>query len=58
MSTYEELEKEFQEKVNQLRAKCKHPKISDWTEEWWAIGHPTGYFVKVCLICRKEVERK
>ena len=55
MSTFEELQKEFQQKVEALRQKCEHPK-SFWAEQWWAIAHSTGNAVRVCSICRKTLE--
>ena len=57
MKTYDELKKEFNEKVKQLQAKCSHPRISDWMDEWWALGHPTGFLVKKCEICDLIVKR-
>lgn len=32
MSSYKELEKEFKEKVEELRKRCKHEELSDWKE--------------------------
>ena len=57
MSTYDELKNEFDENVKKLRAECTHPDISDWIDEYWAPAHSTGYKVKICNICKKEVER-
>jgi len=58
MSTYDELEKEFNEKVETLRKNCKHPKVSGWLREEWAIAHGTGYYVKICEVCHVEVDRR
>ena len=58
MTTYKQLQKEFDEKVAKLQRACKHKKVSKWMEEWWAIAHPTGFIVKQCLICNKEIKRK
>jgi len=58
MKNYEELEKEFEEKVEKLQASCKHEDVSDWIVEWWAIEHPTGWQTKVCKFCNKIVARK
>jgi len=56
MRTYEELWEEFQQKVKELQEKCNHPK-TNWMREVWAIGHSTGFAVKVCEICHKVLER-
>lgn len=58
MSSYEELEKEFREKVKKLREKCEHEEISDWIEQRWAPGHPTGCEVKICKRCRVIVDKR
>ena len=58
MSELEKLEKEFELKKEELQRNCKHLELSDWTEEWWAIAHPTGYYVKYCKRCGKTIERK
>lgn len=57
MKTYKKLKKEFDEKVEELRKKCPHKKLSGWCEEWWGIGHGTGFQVKVCRVCNKIVRR-
>ncbi len=58
MKTYKKLKKEFDEKVKELRKKCPHKKLSGWCEEWWAIGHGTGFQVKSCMICNEIVKRR
>ena len=55
---YEQLEKEFKKKVEELKKNCKHKKLSPWSEEWWAIGHSTGFEIKVCKICREIIKRR
>ena len=58
MTTYNQLQKEFDEKVKELKKKCPHKKLSDWCKEWWAMGHSTGFYVKSCLVCNEIVKRK
>ena len=58
MSKYNNLKEEFDKKVEELRKNCKHEKLSEWMEEWWAVAHPTGYMVKTCRICNQVIERK
>ena len=58
METYESLREEFDRKVEELRERCAHPKVSDWTIEYWAIAHSTGYEVKLCEICGTTVNRR
>ena len=56
--TYEQLEKEFNRKVIKLRKDCKHKEIWPWCEQYWAIGHSSGYKVRVCKKCREIVMEK
>jgi len=57
-TTFKQLKEEFDRKVEELRKRCKHPKLSKWTDLWWAPGHPTGYQVKNCKICGMIVKRR
>lgn len=54
MSSYDELYEEFQRKVEELQGKCPHIETI-WCEEWWAIGHSTGYAVLICKKCNKHL---
>lgn len=58
MTTYKKLQKEFYKKVKELKKRCPHKKLSDWCEEWWAMGHSTGFQVKSCNVCYKIVKRR
>jgi len=58
MKTYKQLEKQFESDVEELQKNCKHEDISDWIEEWWAVGHSTGHRIKVCNICNKIIRRR
>ncbi len=53
--TYKKLQKEFEKKVANLQKECKHARLSPWMEKWWAIGHSTGNYVKVCKTCNLEI---
>lgn len=53
--TYKKLEKQFYKDVDSLQKRCPH-KRSRWYEKHWAIGHSCGYYVKICLRCKKELE--
>ena len=58
MSTYQELENEFKEKVKHLQEKiCKHP-FTEWMSQTWAPGHYTPYKVLICEMCRKQLDKK
>ena len=57
METYEELQEEFEKKVKKLQEKCLHPRTM-WVEQWWAVGHPTGYEVLICKFCNKIVKKR
>ena len=54
MTTYKILEKEFNKKVKALQKECKHEK-TEWYEQWWAIGHSSGFRVQICLKCNKKL---
>lgn len=67
VSDYEKLKKkydaEFDNAVKRLQQRCRHSKISVWVGLWkqedpW--GHPsyTGYAIKSCNNCQKEMARK
>ncbi len=56
MTTYKQLQKEFDKAVKQLQKECPHNK-STWMEKWWAIGHSAGYSVRICNKCKKELEQ-
>jgi hypothetical protein len=55
MTTYNQLEKEFNEKVKKLQATCKHKHLTPWMEVCYAPGHYTGDAVRVCKDCNKRV---
>ena len=56
MSNYKEIEQEFKRKITELQKTCNHIE-SEWRIEYWAPGHRTGYKVKNCLICRKQLKK-
>ena len=60
MSSYEELEKEFNQKVKELREKCEHKEedISDWMTYYWAPGHSSGVEVKICNRCKAIIAER
>lgn len=58
MSELEKINQEFEKRKEELQFSCSHTELSDWVEEWWAIGHSTGYLVKYCERCGKTVHRK
>lgn len=57
MSTYQELENEFNKKVKNLQKICKHP-FTEWLRESWAPGHSTGYEVFICQMCEKQINKR
>ena len=58
MTELEKLQEDFDRKVVDLQKNCKHEKLSEWREYYWAIGHSTGNFVKTCLRCGKIIKVK
>jgi len=57
MSSYSELEQEFERKVAELQAKCSHGAVSEWMDEFYDF-RSTEHKVKNCLICDKQIIRK
>jgi len=53
-----QLDQKFEELKKELQDNCLHDEVSDWMEEWWAPGHPTGYRVRECNRCGKEMARE
>ena len=51
-------EKLMSDEISGLQRRCPHKEISDWTDEWWAPGHPTGRRIKYCLRCDKIMEER
>lgn len=58
MTTYNQLEKEFKEKITELKKNCKHRDLSPWSIEWWALAHETGFEVRACKKCREIIKRR
>lgn len=59
MNKANKLRKDYEKKLKVLQNKeCKHPKLTDWMDYQWAIGHDTGYQVRWCVVCDKELHRR
>lgn len=58
MSSYKELKEDFDKKVEELKKNCKHPKLSNWMDEWWAMAHSTGFEVQICEICNTVLHKR
>ena len=56
METYDDLKREFDEKVKELQERCNHPETG-WAKEEWALAHGTGKAVKYCKVCNKILEK-
>jgi hypothetical protein len=56
MNAAERLHKKYQKDLRHLQQTCRHKKLTDWIEEWWAPGHSTGRRVKVCTSCNKVMQ--
>ena len=58
--TIYEMNARHKREIEELQTSCKHPEDhhSKWLEHHWAIGHSSGFLVKQCTICGKEVNRK
>jgi hypothetical protein len=55
MSKIEDLCEKHKKEIEDLQRECKHEKISNWMDEWWAPGHSTGRSVQCCEDCNKIV---
>ena len=53
--TYRQLKADFDKRVEDAQTACEH-KVSMWVEHWWAIGHSSGYRVKLCKRCNKSLK--
>lgn len=58
MENIEKMRIRHSQEIEGLQIKCKHRKLSDWMEEWWAPGHSSGRQVKVCKFCGKIIKTK
>lgn len=57
MSNSEELRKDFQGKIAELQANCKHESVTDWMKPDFLSGIPTIEFKK-CNTCGKIIARR
>lgn len=57
ISTYDELTKDYNLKVKELRASCKHLELTDWIRQW-----PTNYLhtleIKYCQKCSIAIHER
>ena len=56
-SEYDALRREYDAKVKKLQRTCSHKRKSEWMEQQWAIGHSTGYIVRICENCNKILDK-
>jgi len=54
----DQMRKRHKQEIEILQKNCRHEKLSDWIEEYWAIAHSTGNIVRVCKFCSKVIEKK
>lgn len=58
MNAAERLYDQYQRELKRLQETCPHKELSEWVEEWWALGHSTGRTVKTCTNCNKVIQAK
>ena len=58
MSKIEDLRKKHQKEIENLQKKCKHKKVTDWLDEYWAPGHSSFRQVKICNECGKTTKAR
>jgi len=51
------MRKRHEKEIEELQNNCKHEKISDWMDHYWAPGHWGGK-VKVCEFCNEIIEKQ
>lgn len=44
---------DYQQRLHALQDACPHTELTEWIQEWWALGHATGRSVRVCVECNK-----
>jgi hypothetical protein len=56
----EEMRKRHEKEIKDLQNNCEHPEDqrSEWMDHWWAIGHSSGFQVKICNFCGKQIDKK
>ena len=52
----EKYERMMSNEIVELQRSCPHTQASNWTDERWTLGHPTGRRVKYCLHCGKVLD--
>ena len=53
-----QMKERHEKEIKELQENCKHKKVTDWLDMWWAPGHSTGSKVKVCKFCGMIVKKK
>jgi hypothetical protein len=56
MENFKEMAERHKREIQELQDSCKHEKISDWGDYYWAVGHAANCQVKVCEFCGKVVK--
>ena len=58
MSKIDNLRKKHKKEIEDLQKRCKHKKVTDWLDEYWAPGHSSFRQVKICSECGKTTETR
>jgi hypothetical protein len=58
VSKIDNLRKKHQKEIDNLQKRCKHKKVTDWLDEYWAPGHSSFRQVKICEECGKTTETR
>ena len=54
----DQMRERHKREIKDLQKTCKHKKLSNWMELYWAVAHSTGSMVKVCIFCGKVIKKK
>ena len=54
----DQMKKRHEREIEALQNACRHPKTTKWLEHYWAMAHSSGFQVKHCTVCGKEVNRR
>jgi len=58
MNKIEMMLERHKQEIEALQSTCPHQEKSDWMMEMWNYGNTTGYEIRKCKECDKEIDRR
>ena len=49
--TIDEMRKRHECEIEELQSNCTHPKSTEWSEWYWALGHKAITLRRWCVFC-------